>query len=73
MTLLNDTLHHSLSSNNVFCPGSEEGAEQVKQELLKAVGKVTDLVSSMGFSWWQGGPPHTQTLKDLHWVSSLPQ
>lgn len=48
--------------------GSEEGAEQVKQELLKAVGKVTDLVSSMGFSWWQGGPPHTQTLKDLHWV-----
>ncbi|KAM3608795.1 uncharacterized protein V6R79_004875 [Siganus canaliculatus] len=48
--------------------GSEEGAEQVKQDLLKSVGKVTDVVSSLGFSWWQGGPPHTQTLKDLHWV-----
>ncbi|KAG7231071.1 hypothetical protein INR49_025101 [Caranx melampygus] len=48
--------------------GSEEGAEQAKQALLKAVGKVTDIVSSLGFSWWQGGPPHTQTLKDLHWV-----
>lgn len=48
--------------------GCEDGAEQVKQELLRAVGKVTDVVSSLGFSWWQGGPPHTQTLKDLHWV-----
>ncbi|CAL1595126.1 unnamed protein product [Knipowitschia caucasica] len=47
--------------------GSEDGAEQVKQELLKAV-KVTDVVSSLGFSWWQGGPPHTQSLKDLQWV-----
>lgn len=50
-------------------PGSEEGAEQAKQALLKAVGKVTDVVSSLGFSWWQGGPPHTQSLKDLDWVS----
>lgn len=32
------------------------------------MGKVTDVVSSLGFSWWQGGPPHTQSLKDLHWV-----
>ncbi|XP_029010114.1 uncharacterized protein si:dkey-238o13.4 [Betta splendens] len=48
--------------------GSEAGAEQAKQALLKAVGKVTDVVSSLGFSWWQGGPPHTQSLKDLHWV-----
>uniref|UniRef100_A0A8C6WY66 Peroxisomal trans-2-enoyl-CoA reductase n=1 Tax=Neogobius melanostomus TaxID=47308 RepID=A0A8C6WY66_9GOBI len=48
--------------------GSEDGAQQVKQELLRTVGKVTDVVSSLGFSWWQGGPPHTQTLKDLHWV-----
>ncbi|KAF7225180.1 uncharacterized protein si:dkey-238o13.4 [Nothobranchius furzeri] len=48
--------------------GSEEGAEKAKQALLKEVGKVTDIVSSLGFSWWQGGPPHTQTLKDLHWV-----
>ncbi|KAI9518248.1 hypothetical protein NQZ68_038914 [Dissostichus eleginoides] len=48
--------------------GSEGGAETVKQALLKAVGKVTDVVSSLGFSWWQGGPPHTQSLKDLHWV-----
>lgn len=48
--------------------GSEDGVEQVKQELLRTVGKVTDVVSSLGFSWWQGGPPHTQTLKDLHWV-----
>ncbi|KAJ8271960.1 hypothetical protein COCON_G00108190 [Conger conger] len=48
--------------------GSEEGAEEVKQALLKAVGKVTDVVSSLGFSWWQGGLPHTQTVKELHWV-----
>ncbi|KAM4573673.1 uncharacterized protein PAE49_008430 [Odontesthes bonariensis] len=48
--------------------GSEEGAEQAKQALLKEIGKVTDIVSSLGFSWWQGGPPHTQSLKDLHWV-----
>ncbi|XP_068168443.1 peroxisomal trans-2-enoyl-CoA reductase [Antennarius striatus] len=48
--------------------GSEEGVERVKQELLEAVGKVTDVVSSLGFSWWQGGPPHTQPLKELHWV-----
>ncbi|XP_028813919.1 uncharacterized protein LOC114766829 [Denticeps clupeoides] len=48
--------------------GSEEGAEQVKQALLRSVGKVTDVVSSLGFSWWQGGPPHTQTLKELNWV-----
>ncbi|XP_037538607.1 uncharacterized protein si:dkey-238o13.4 [Nematolebias whitei] len=48
--------------------GSEEGAEEVKRTLLKEVGKVTDIVSSLGFSWWQGGPPHTQTLKDLNWV-----
>ncbi|XP_037307498.2 uncharacterized protein si:dkey-238o13.4 [Pungitius pungitius] len=48
--------------------GSEEGAERAKQDLLKAVGKVTDVVSSLGFSWWQGGPPHTQSLKDLDWV-----
>lgn len=48
--------------------GSEEGAEVAKQALLKAVGKVTDIISSLGFSWWQGGPPHTQSLKDLQWV-----
>ncbi|XP_077424367.1 uncharacterized protein LOC144053612 [Vanacampus margaritifer] len=48
--------------------GSEDGAEQAKQLLLKKVAKITDVVSSLGFSWWQGGPPHTQTLKDLHWV-----
>ncbi|KAG9338108.1 hypothetical protein JZ751_027079 [Albula glossodonta] len=48
--------------------GSEAGAELVKQAVVKAVGKVTDIVSSLGFSWWQGGPPHTQTVKELHWV-----
>ena len=53
----------------LFFLGSEEGAEVVKQALLKSVGKVTDIVSSLGFSWWQGGPPHSQTLKELHWVS----
>uniref|UniRef100_A0A8C3HJI1 Uncharacterized protein n=1 Tax=Chrysemys picta bellii TaxID=8478 RepID=A0A8C3HJI1_CHRPI len=37
--------------------GSEEGAEAAKEALLKSVGKVTDVVSSLGFSWWQGGPP----------------
>lgn len=55
---------------SVFVAGSEEGAEEAKQALLKAVGKVTDVVSSLGFSWWQGGPPHTQSLKDLHWVGA---
>ncbi|XP_015237946.1 PREDICTED: uncharacterized protein LOC107089577 [Cyprinodon variegatus] len=48
--------------------GSEDSAEQAKEALLKQVGKVTDIISSLGFSWWQGGPPHTQSLKDLHWV-----
>lgn len=52
-------------------PGSEGEAEEVKQTLLKSVGKITDVVSSLGFSWWQGGPPHTQPLKELHWVSTL--
>lgn len=50
-------------------PGSEEEAEEVKQTLLKSVGKITDVVSSLGFSWWQEGPPHIQPLKELHWVS----
>ncbi len=49
--------------------GSEEGVEEVKQALLKSVGKITDVVSSLGFSWWQGGPPHIQPLKELQWVS----
>lgn len=48
--------------------GSEEGVEEVKQAVLKSVGKITDVVSSLGFSWWQGGPPHTQPLKELGWV-----
>ncbi|RVE72357.1 hypothetical protein OJAV_G00060800 [Oryzias javanicus] len=48
--------------------GTEDGAERAKQALLEEVGTVTDVVSSLGFSWWQGGPPHTQTLKDLQWV-----
>ncbi|XP_069755617.1 uncharacterized protein [Narcine bancroftii] len=48
--------------------GSEEGAEAAKNAVLKAVGKVTDVVSSLGFSWWQGGPPHTQTLEELNRV-----
>ncbi|CAL8293183.1 unnamed protein product [Boreogadus saida] len=48
--------------------GTEEGVEAAKQSVLKAVGKVTDIISSLGFSWWQGGPPHTQSLKDLQWV-----
>ncbi|XP_067853605.1 peroxisomal trans-2-enoyl-CoA reductase [Heptranchias perlo] len=48
--------------------GSEEGAEAAKKAVLQAVGKVTDIVSSLGFSWWQGGPPHTQTLEELNRV-----
>lgn len=28
------------------------------------------MVSSLGFSWWQEGPPHTQSLKDLHLVGA---
>ncbi|KAH0619707.1 hypothetical protein JD844_000645 [Phrynosoma platyrhinos] len=49
--------------------GSEEGAEDAKGALLKDVGTVTDVVSSLGFSWWQGGPPLSQSLKELHRVS----
>ncbi|XP_072135285.1 uncharacterized protein [Mobula birostris] len=48
--------------------GSEEGAEAAKNAVLQAVEKVTDIVSSLGFSWWQGGPPHTQTLEELNRV-----
>ncbi|GCB62652.1 hypothetical protein scyTo_0013091 [Scyliorhinus torazame] len=48
--------------------GTEDGAEAAKNALLQAVGKVTDIVSSLGFSWWQGGPPHTQTLEELNKV-----
>ncbi|XP_069491674.1 uncharacterized protein [Ambystoma mexicanum] len=48
--------------------GSEEGAEAVKTSLLKSVGQITDVVSSLGFSWWQGGPPHMQTLNELNRV-----
>ncbi|XP_060693989.1 uncharacterized protein si:dkey-238o13.4 [Hemiscyllium ocellatum] len=48
--------------------GSEEGAEAAKTAVLQAVGKVTDIVSSLGFSWWQGGPPHTQTVEELNRV-----
>nr|XP_057931877.1 uncharacterized protein si:dkey-238o13.4 isoform X1 [Doryrhamphus excisus] len=61
-----NTKHHLVTI--VGDVGSEEGAEKAKEVLLQKVGKVTDVVSSLGFSWWQGGPPHTQTLKDLHWV-----
>uniref|UniRef100_A0A8C7ZJ65 Peroxisomal trans-2-enoyl-CoA reductase n=1 Tax=Oryzias sinensis TaxID=183150 RepID=A0A8C7ZJ65_9TELE len=70
-----EKLRSFVSSNNknnlttiVGNVGTEEGAEQAKEALLTEVGKVTDIVSSLGFSWWQGGPPHTQTLKDLQWV-----
>ncbi|XP_059569972.1 uncharacterized protein LOC132243617 [Alligator mississippiensis] len=48
--------------------GSEAGAESAKRELVRSVGQVTDVVSSLGFSWWQGGPPHTQPLQELHRV-----
>nr|XP_060644441.1 uncharacterized protein LOC132783328 [Anolis sagrei ordinatus] len=48
--------------------GSEEGAELAKGTLLKSVGQVTDVVSSLGFSWWQGGPPLSQTLQELRRV-----
>ncbi|XP_043937797.1 uncharacterized protein LOC122810303 [Protopterus annectens] len=45
--------------------GTEDGAEAAKKAVLNKVGTVTDVVSSLGFSWWQGGPLHTQTLKEL--------
>ncbi|KAJ8252196.1 hypothetical protein COCON_G00215080 [Conger conger] len=48
--------------------GSEEDVERVKQATVAAAGKLTDVVSSLGFSWWQGGLPHTQTLKELQSV-----
>ncbi|KAG7473216.1 hypothetical protein MATL_G00093360 [Megalops atlanticus] len=49
--------------------GSEEGAEEAKRALLGATaGHVTDVVSSLGFSWWQRGPPHTQSLEELERV-----
>ncbi|OCT82351.1 uncharacterized protein LOC108715413 isoform X2 [Xenopus laevis] len=48
--------------------GSEEGAQKAAATLLSQVGKVTDVVSSLGFSWWQGGPPHMQSLQELQKV-----
>ncbi|OCT57366.1 uncharacterized protein LOC108704828 [Xenopus laevis] len=48
--------------------GSEEGAQEAAATLLSRVGKVTDVVSSLGFSWWQGGPPHMQSLQELQKV-----
>ncbi|KAJ7312174.1 hypothetical protein JRQ81_006526 [Phrynocephalus forsythii] len=48
--------------------GSEDGAEAAKGALLKEVGEVTDVVSCLGFSWWQGGPPLAQSLAELHRV-----
>lgn len=61
-------LLHSSWKPPLLAAGSEEGAAEAKRALLGAVGKLTDVVSCLGFSWWQGGPPHTQALKDLHWV-----
>lgn len=61
-------LLHSSWKPPLLAAGSEEGAAEAKRDLLGAVGKLTDVVSCLGFSWWQGGPPHTQALKDLHWV-----
>ncbi|KAG8437564.1 hypothetical protein GDO86_008319 [Hymenochirus boettgeri] len=51
--------------------GSEEGAQEAAAALLSRVGKVTDVVSSLGFSWWQGGPPHTQSLQELQKVLDI--
>ncbi|KAJ6657137.1 hypothetical protein lerEdw1_002726 [Lerista edwardsae] len=51
--------------------GSEEGAETAQGALLKSVGQVSDVVSSLGFSWWQGGPPHAQSLKELRRVLDM--
>ncbi|XP_068117593.1 uncharacterized protein [Hyperolius riggenbachi] len=48
--------------------GTEEGAQTAADSLVSRVGNVTDVVSSLGFSWWQGGPPHTQTLQELQRV-----
>ncbi|KAL8195109.1 UNVERIFIED_CONTAM: hypothetical protein K2H54_046783 [Gekko kuhli] len=48
--------------------GSEEGAEAAGEAVLKTLGKVTDVVSCLGFSWWQEGPPHTQSLEELQRV-----
>ncbi|XP_044518932.1 uncharacterized protein LOC123236636 [Gracilinanus agilis] len=48
--------------------GTEDGAEAAKAALLGGGKKVTDVVSALGFSWWQGGAPHTQTLQELQWV-----
>ncbi|XP_078010650.1 uncharacterized protein LOC144457191 [Phascolarctos cinereus] len=48
--------------------GTEEGVEAAKASLLEGGRKVTDVVTSLGFSWWQGGAPHTQSLQELQWV-----
>ncbi|XP_015262205.1 PREDICTED: uncharacterized protein LOC107106546 [Gekko japonicus] len=48
--------------------GSEEGAEAAREAVLKTLGKVTDVVSCLGFSWWQEGPPHTQSREELQRV-----
>ncbi|KAM9301537.1 uncharacterized protein PAF06_014736 [Gastrophryne carolinensis] len=51
--------------------GSEEGAQKAADVLSSRVGKVTDVVSSLGFSWWQGGPPHMQSLQELQRVLDI--
>ncbi|KAE8608478.1 hypothetical protein XENTR_v10011514 [Xenopus tropicalis] len=48
--------------------GSEQGAQEAAATLQSRIGKVTDVVSSLGFSWWQGGPPHMQSLQELQKV-----
>ncbi|CAM9716230.1 uncharacterized protein LOC144942118 isoform X2 [Lampetra fluviatilis] len=48
--------------------GSERGAEKARTALLAAAPVITDIVSCLGFSWWQGGSLLDQDLSELQRV-----
>ncbi|XP_061404447.1 uncharacterized protein LOC133340320 [Lethenteron reissneri] len=48
--------------------GSERGAEKARTALLAAAPVITDIVSCLGFSWWQGGSLLDQDLVELQRV-----
>ncbi|XP_076816573.1 chlorobenzene dihydrodiol dehydrogenase-like [Clavelina lepadiformis] len=45
--------------------GSERSAEAARQEVIKQCGRVDDIVTAIGFSWWQKGPVAQQSKTEL--------
>jgi len=48
---------------------SDESAEELRKAILAKVGKVTDVVSSIGV-WWQKGPILEQSLEEYRKVAT---